>query len=236
MKVLVLGDACIDEYRYGNITRVNPESTATLLSYARSEERLGMAHNVAENLIAFGLEVEIQVPTEVSRKIRYIDQRTRHHLLRVDIDCVCKPYEIESTYDFDAIVISDYNKGFLNSETIIKIRERFNGPIYMDTKKTDLAKFQGIFLKINELEYNSAVSLPSNDYTIVTYGSSGCKYMYKMYPCDKIEIVDVCGAGDVFLAAMVAKHLETGDMEIALPFANKKAALSCQSLGTVCVS
>ena len=106
MKVLFLGDACIDEYRYGNITRVNPESTATLLSYARSEERLGMAHNVAENLIAFGLEVEIQVPTEVSRKIRYIDQRTRHHLLRVDIDCVCKPYEIESTYDFDAIIIS----------------------------------------------------------------------------------------------------------------------------------
>jgi hypothetical protein len=35
---------------------------------------------------------------------------------------------------------------------------------------------------------------------------------------------------------MVVKHLETDDMDIALDFANEKAALSCQSLGTVCVS
>ena len=235
MKVLVLGDACIDEYRYGNITRVNPESAAPLLSYVSSEERLGMAHNVAENLIAFGLEVEIRVPTEVSRKIRYIDQRTRDHLLRVDIDCVCKPYELEASYDYDAIVISDYNKGFITAETVIAIRERFHGPMYMDTKKTDLAKFEGIYLKINELEYNSAVSLPSEEYTIVTYGSKGCRYMGELYPTDKIEIVDVCGAGDVFLAALVSKHLET-DINIALPFANTKASMSCQTLGTVCVS
>jgi sugar/nucleoside kinase (ribokinase family) len=60
--------------------------------------------------------------------------------------------------------------------------------------------------------------------------------MDNIYPVKAIEVVDVCGAGDVFLAAMVVKHLETGDMNIALPFANDKAALSCQSLGTVCVS
>ncbi len=43
MRVLVIGDACIDEYRYGEIRRVNPESTAPLLTFERSEERLGMA-------------------------------------------------------------------------------------------------------------------------------------------------------------------------------------------------
>ena len=46
----------------------------------------------------------------------------------------------------------------------------------------------------------------------------------------------VCGAGDVFLAAMVVKHLQTNDMGRALHFANEKATLSCQSLGTVCIS
>jgi sugar/nucleoside kinase (ribokinase family) len=60
--------------------------------------------------------------------------------------------------------------------------------------------------------------------------------MDNMYRAKPIEVVDVCGAGDVFLAAMVFKHLETGDMGIALPFANEKAAISCQSIGAVCVS
>jgi hypothetical protein len=35
---------------------------------------------------------------------------------------------------------------------------------------------------------------------------------------------------------MVYKHIQTGDMDIALPFANEKAAISCQSIGAVCVS
>ena len=236
MKVLVIGDACIDEYRYGNITRVNPESTATLLSYISSEERLGMTHNVAANLLSLGLSVDITVPKEVSRKIRYIDSRTRDHLLRVDIDNKCDAYQLETSYDYDAIVISDYNKGFITDENVIELRKRFNGLMYMDTKKIDLQKFEGIFLKINELEFSRAISLPSKEYIIVTYGSKGCQYMGETYPIDKTEIVDVCGAGDVFLAALVSKHLETKNIKMALPFANKKAALSCQSLGTVCIS
>jgi bifunctional ADP-heptose synthase (sugar kinase/adenylyltransferase) len=40
MRILVIGDACIDEYRFGDITRVNPESTAPLLTYHTTEERL----------------------------------------------------------------------------------------------------------------------------------------------------------------------------------------------------
>jgi sugar/nucleoside kinase (ribokinase family) len=60
--------------------------------------------------------------------------------------------------------------------------------------------------------------------------------MDKVYSAKPIEVVDVCGAGDVFLAAMVVKHLQTNDMDMALRFANEKAALSCQSLGTVCIS
>jgi sugar/nucleoside kinase (ribokinase family) len=49
-------------------------------------------------------------------------------------------------------------------------------------------------------------------------------------------VVDVCGAGDVFLAALVAKHLDTDDVDAAIRFANEKAAKSCTYMGTVCVS
>ena len=236
MNILVIGDSCIDEYRYGDITRVNPEATVPLLSYETSEERFGMAQNVYQNLIGLGMNAEFHGPEVLSRKIRYIDRRTGNHLLRVDMDVISIPYVPKQTYEYDAIVISDYNKGFITGEVISEIRNRFSGPIYMDTKKTNLSKFKDIYIKINQRELYESTSMPERDKLIVTYGARGCGYMDNMYSGKVIEVVDVCGAGDVFLAAMVVKHLETGDMNIALPFANDKAALSCQSLGTVCVS
>jgi len=236
MRILVIGDACIDEYRYGEIRRVNPESTAPLLNFEKGEEKMGMAFNVAQNLKALGADVTLSVGEEISRKIRYIDRRTGEHLLRVDHDVQAKPCLVGSKYFFDAIVISDYNKGFVTDETIWKLRQKFRGPIYMDTKKQNLADFPGVYIKINQRELYESTSLPEPDKLIVTYGAKGCGYKESLYPAKVIEVVDVCGAGDVFLAAMVFKHMETGNMDIALPFANEKAAISCQSIGAVCVS
>ena len=237
MRILVIGDACIDEYRYGEIRRVNPESTAPLLNFENSEEKMGMAFNVAQNLKAFGADVTLCVSEQLSRKIRYIDRRTGEHLLRVDQDVEAQPYDFSVPLeDFDAIVISDYNKGFVWNETIKELRRRFKGAIYLDTKKRNLADFPDIYIKINERELFESTSLAEPEHLIVTYGAKGCGYRDKVYPAKPIEVVDVCGAGDVFLAAMVVKHLETGDMGIALPFANEKAAISCQRLGAVCVS
>jgi D-beta-D-heptose 7-phosphate kinase/D-beta-D-heptose 1-phosphate adenosyltransferase len=234
MRVLVIGDACIDEYRYGVINRVNPESTAPLLNFVKIDERLGMAYNVCDNLRSFGVEVDLVVPTEISRKVRYIDMRTGDHLLRVDEDVICESYAPQEVYDYDAIVISDYNKGFITTEAVKSIRSAFKGQMYMDTKKTDLVKFNGIMLKINELEYHNAQTL--NDNYVVTRSAKGCIYSGVEYPVQPIEVVDVCGAGDVFLAAMVAEHLRTDNMSLALKYANNKAAESCTKLGTVCVS
>jgi D-beta-D-heptose 7-phosphate kinase/D-beta-D-heptose 1-phosphate adenosyltransferase len=195
-----------------------------------------MAFNVAKNLRSFGAVVELLVPTEMSRKIRYIDRRTGEHLLRVDHDVQAQSCLVGSKYMFDAIVISDYDKGFVTNEVIQKLRKRFKGPIYMDTKKRNLADFPDIYIKINERELFESTSLPKPEHLIVTYGAKGCGYKDTLYPAKVIEVVDVCGAGDVFLAAMVYKHMETGDMSVALPFANEKAAISCQSIGAVCVS
>ena len=237
MEVLVIGDACIDEYRYGEIRRVNPESSAPLLNFNESEEKMGMAFNVAQNLRSFGASVDLFVGEKLSRKIRYIDRRTGEHLLRVDQDVEVKAFEVNMDFHgIDAIVISDYDKGFVSDETILKLRQQFKGPMYMDTKKRNLVDFPGIYIKINERELFESTSLPAHDKLIVTYGAKGCGYMDKMYQAKKIEVVDVCGAGDVFMAAMVVKHLEVGDMSVALSFANEKAAISCQSIGAVCVS
>ncbi len=236
MNVLVIGDGCIDEYRYGSIRRVNPESTAPLLTFDQSIEKLGMAYNVAANLKFFGVNTNIEVPVNLSRKIRYVDKRTQGHLLRVDHDVRAEPYKVQSHYAYDAVVISDYNKGFITDNVIHQLRNVYHGPIYMDTKKTNLKDFKGIFIKINEKEMQESLSLPEKNMLIITYGSKGAVYLDKLYPVPLTEVVDVCGAGDVFLAALVAKHLETSNMETAIKFANEKAAKSCTFMGTVCVS
>jgi len=235
MRVLVIGDACIDEYRYGEIRRVNPESSAPLLTFVRTEERLGMAYNVAANLKSFGITALLRVPSQMSRKIRYVDLRTQDHLLRVDHDVEPEPYMVEA-YDYDAIVISDYDKGFVTDEAIHAIRAAFKGPIYMDTKKPNLGDFPSIYIKINERELFESTSLPDPEMLIVTYGAKGAGHLKQLHRAPATEVVDVCGAGDVFLAALVAKHLETQDMDTAIQFANEKAAKSCTYMGTVCVS
>lgn len=236
MNVIVIGDGCVDEYRYGNIRRVNPESTAPLLSFDHKVEKLGMSFNVAANLNSFGVSTTINVPTVLSRKIRYVDSRTQGHLLRVDHDAIAEPYKVESKYDCDAIVISDYNKGFITDSVIHEISKVYDGPIYMDTKKKNLKDFSNIFIKINEREMLEASSLPRPEMLIVTHGSKGAKYMGKFYPVPYTEVVDVCGAGDVFLAALVSNHLKTANIINAIEFANIKASKSCSFMGTVCVS
>lgn len=54
--VVVIGDIMLDQYHFGQVTRLNPESPNPLLEITRTENRLGGASNVAANLAAMGCE------------------------------------------------------------------------------------------------------------------------------------------------------------------------------------
>lgn len=224
--ILLIGDSCIDEYYYGSCDRLNPEAPVPVLNVIRHESKLGMAANVKDNLESFGCNVNFISGDKVSVKKRYIDERSKQHIVRVDEDRISDAVDL-SKYIFNqynAIVISDYNKGAVSYDTITELRAKFNGPIFIDSKKPDLAKFEGCFVKINELEHKSKISRCSN--LIVTMGNRGALYKNVLYPCAKTEVVDVCGAGDTFLAALVAAYLRTLDMKAAINFANRAAAIS----------
>ena len=47
----------------------------------------------------------------------------------------------------------------------------------------------------------------------------------------KVEVSDVCGAGDTFLAALTYKYLETQDMNQAITFAIKASSITVQHVG-----
>jgi D-beta-D-heptose 7-phosphate kinase/D-beta-D-heptose 1-phosphate adenosyltransferase len=233
-KVLLIGDSCIDNYVYGEVTRLNPEAPVPILNYKRTETKKGMAWNVFNNLNAFGVEVVLMTNSEIITKTRYIEEKSNHQILRLDDELECTPLSFNfSTDGYDAIVISDYNKGFITSDFLFKITSNPTCPIFIDTKKT-IVPDRNCFIKINDIEYSLLQGKYSN--LIITRGSSGAEYKGILYPGEKVNVYDVVGAGDTFLAALTFGYLKYKSIEKALPLANKCAAISVSNPGTYVLS
>ena len=190
-----------------------------------------MAANVLDNLQKLGCDVVYVHGNKTSVKTRIIDSKSKQHLLRIDEDQRSRPVEIDwDLYrDYDAVVISDYNKGSVEYETVENIRNNFSGPIFVDTKKSDLARFEGCFVKINQIEYEAAKTFPTE--LIVTLGRDGVQYKEHHISTPQVEAFDVCGAGDSFLAALCYQYVNTQDILTAIEFATKAASVTIQHVG-----
>ena len=227
-EILLLGDNCVDIYQYGYVDRISPEAPVPVFRLDKEESRPGMAGNVRANLIQLGCNVNF-VHGKTSTKTRLIDIRSKQHIVRIDNDVLSEPINLLTTYLYDAIVISDYNKGTISLDLIQEIRQDFDGPIFVDTKKTDLKELQDCIVKINALEYSLLKSECEN--LIVTLGSEGVRYKDEIFSAVPIEVVDTCGAGDTFLAALCYGFLTSNNMIEAIKFANKAAAITVQHSG-----
>lgn len=231
-KVLLVGDYCTDEYIIGTCDRLSPEAPVPVIRIVESYTGPGMAGNVKANLDMLGTDVDFVTAEAVITKTRYIDQRSRQHLLRVDLEPKISKWDRKIPQDltnYDCLIISDYNKGFLSYEDIEYLIQNYKGPIFIDSKKPDLSRFNGAFIKINELENRNKTS--SNSNMIVTLGSRGAMYGNKIFPTKSVEVVDVCGCGDTFLAALSYQYLMTKSINEAIIFANKASSITVQKEG-----
>ena len=233
LKILLIGDACVDTYVYGTVDRISPEAPVPVFEPTYEIVKDGMAGNVAKNLEALGCAVNF-LHGKTSKKKRIIDQRSKQQLLRIDNDDLSDPITIDSELPniYDAIVISDYNKGAVSYELVEDLRSRFKGPIFIDTKKTDLARFNGCYVKINELEKKRATSLPDNKWLIVTHGSNGAVWNGCVFPAEIAgDVTDVTGAGDTFLSAFAYEFLIQEYVQAAVKFAIKASGITVQHVG-----
>jgi len=231
LKILLIGDSCVDEYIYGNCTRLNPEAPVPVLDYTRTEKKPGMAANVCENLRAFDIDVDFITNDEEIIKTRYIDEKYNHQILRVDKHQALSPLKADISFaGYDAVVISDYNKGFISAERLFDIVKKAGCPVFIDTKKKVLPDKPNCYIKVNEPEYAALSNPPDN--VIATLGEKGAMFRNKIYPTEKVTVFDVVGAGDTFLAALAYFYLLTGSVEKAIPFANKASAIVVQHTGT----
>jgi D-beta-D-heptose 7-phosphate kinase/D-beta-D-heptose 1-phosphate adenosyltransferase len=228
-KILLIGDNCIDVYQYGSVDRISPEAPVPVFKFSHEESRPGMAGNVYNNLVALGCNV-YAVYGETSTKTRLIDTRSKQQIVRIDNDVHSSSAVITYKLDnYDAIVISDYNKGTVSYELIESLRKDYRGPIFVDTKKTDLARLEGCIVKINSLEFSQIKTRCSN--MIVTLGAAGADWDNEIFLAPKVEVSDVCGAGDTFLAALAYWYIHSKDMEQSVKFAIKSSAVTVQHLG-----
>lgn len=230
-RILLIGDDCEDVYQYGTIDRLSPEAPVPVFKFSHEERKPGMAGNVLRNLEALGCEVNY-LHGETSVKTRIVDIRSKQHIVRIDNDIASDPLTFETAIPkvYDAIVISDYNKGTISYD-IIEEAIATKMPVFVDTKKTDLERMQGAWVKINELEYSKIKSECSG--LIVTRGSKGADAVHHEYSskAPRVEVVDVTGAGDTFLAALTYNFLHTKDIKRAMDFANLSAAVTVQHVG-----
>jgi bifunctional ADP-heptose synthase (sugar kinase/adenylyltransferase) len=229
-KILLLGDDCLDIYQYGRVDRISPEAPVPVFLMGVRTECPGMVSNVEQNLKNIGCSVEM-IHGYTSTKTRFLDERSNQQIIRIDNDIVSIPLTIENIPEgeFDAIVISDYNKGTISYGLVETLRSKYTCPIFIDSKKTNLNRFEGCIVKINSREYNDAIT--SCKELIVTCGAKGAIYKGREFPARKVDVVDVTGAGDTFLAALTYMYLMTNDMYKSIEFAIRASEITVKHLG-----
>jgi D-beta-D-heptose 7-phosphate kinase/D-beta-D-heptose 1-phosphate adenosyltransferase len=111
--VLCIGDLMLDDFVYGEVSRISPEAPAPVVAVSRSEIAIGGAGNVARNLVSLGarcifvgvigedeagrtlmsaLKAEPMVEAHLvidpsrptTRKVRFVSEHYSTHLLRAD--------------------------------------------------------------------------------------------------------------------------------------------------------
>lgn len=230
-RILLVGDDCVDVYQYGTVDRISPEAPVPVFKFSHEERKPGMAGNVACNLRALGCEVHY-LHGDTSTKTRLVDIRSKQQIVRIDNDIISTPMSFETGIPeiYDAIVVSDYAKGTITYELIEELIAT-EIPVFIDTKKTDLERMQGAWVKINELEYSKIKSECTG--LIVTMGGKGATVPHHnlSFTAPYVEVADVTGAGDTFLAALVSEYLTQRDIAKSIPYAIRAASVTVQHFG-----
>lgn len=242
MKVLVIGDIIIDKYIYGSSTRLSPEAPVPVVSYQREVETVGGAGLVYENLKSLGVDVKlIDFFDKASVKTRVICDG--HYITRIDDDYIADgsaflTYILSQDFsDYEYVILSDYNKGTLDeSLEIIEHLNTFGCKVIVDPKE-HANHYKGAWLvKPNYKEFSDFGFTNWQDNIITTNAGDNVvasidNVVYDI-PVEAVEVNDVTGAGDCFLAAFVYGLTKEYTYEKCLQLAVKGSTKAVTHVGT----
>jgi D-beta-D-heptose 7-phosphate kinase/D-beta-D-heptose 1-phosphate adenosyltransferase len=252
MKILVIGDYIEDRYVFGTATRLCPEAPVpVIVPNTWAEAMPGGAGLVTEQLRELTARGVLARYGSFSTKQRIMAGDTL--ICRIDEDAKKDnwTHPIEPSLEYaDAIVVSDYGKGAV-SEGLARQLVATGKPLFVDAKH-HWHWFEGPNVTIvpNHVEATPVpLKHPINSHhvkqceygrVVSKWGKDGCRlndseHKDLILPATVTEVVDICGAGDVFMSAFVyawSIQLPTVD---CLLFANILAGESCKHRGTYVV-
>lgn len=239
MKILVIGDYISDVYTFGTATRLCPEAPVPVIVPEATRNSSGGGGLVADQLSALGANVT-WVWGSFSEKHRYF--AGNHLICRVDKDSFDKinlsqTDLLENIADVDAFVVSDYGKGAMNWELARQIVET-GKPCFVDSKRNPMYYGPNTTIFPNEREAGGHQEpIPNKQFFNIVrkLGALGCKMGDLELPATVSEVVDVTGAGDIFMASFVYAWSLQLPAEDCLRFANEMAGESCRHRGTYVV-
>ena len=227
--------------------------------------------HLAENgMHTDGIIAEKNRPTIV--KTRYATKGQQ--LLRVDNEvtgCILEETQIQiidfiraHAQELDAIVLSDYKKGVLESRNfvaeVIRICNESNILVSIDSKSRNIEVFRNAdFVKPNNLELEEAVGIKITDEDslneagkvylyksgakclIVTRGAEGISVFLpdqkrKDFASKAVQVFDVTGAGDTVISTITLGMVSGLAIEEAVRLANYAASVVISKVGTAPVT
>ncbi len=242
MKVLVFGDVIIDKYVYGTSSRISPEAPVPVITYIEEKETLGGAGLVYENLKNLNVDVKLfEIDQPRSVKTRIICDG--HYITRIDDDkpasgmAVLKKVQSTDFSQYDYVVLSDYNKGVLDeAKDIIKHINTFGCKIIVDPKENAWFYENAWLVKPNYNEFHDlgfdewqGNIITTNAGEEVIANIDGVNYEVEV---DAVEVADVTGAGDCFLAGFVYALTKGYSYKRCLEIATKGSTESVKHSGT----
>ena len=261
MTIAIIGDVIDDEYWHGKSHRLSPEAPVPVISDVVKSHRLGGAGNVYQNLCNLTDDIFLyEAKSERPHKLRiYVDN---YLITRVDTENY-EPINVDLSLlpeNTGFCILSDYNKGMLHdSLTIIEKLNKKNIFTIVDPKKkfdryrncwllkTNKKEFEEeVNARFNEVDIEQSlehISLKYNIPNIIVTTGGGPLFYYnatenkvREYETKVSNVIDVTGAGDVFIAVLTYLVSQGQKLEEAIDVANKAATLSVSKLGTYAIT
>lgn len=239
-EVLFIGDSCIDINHFGHTKIQSPESKKiNIFTQISSSTNLGMVFNTYNNFNniskynKFDFHGAILTNDKINAPIkhRFYDE-SGNMIFRYDENDRIEYGKFKKSSLFfnntTFVVVSDYDKGFLNYDDLKFIAEFCNDnniPCLIDTKKIltkDFNKFT--FIKLNQVEFNKNKRIIDEleliDKIICTMADKGCNCKNINYPVpyEQPKFIYPEGCGDTFVAGFVCNYLNTRNTVEAIKF------------------
>jgi D-beta-D-heptose 7-phosphate kinase/D-beta-D-heptose 1-phosphate adenosyltransferase len=165
-------------------------------------------------------------------------------------------------YKIDCVLFSDYNKGFITNNiatNIIKICNEYNINTFVDPKATYEKYSNCTLIKPNKSEAEKIFNININTlglentheyinnitnckWSLITLAENGLSLYNNIHmhvhvkPFEKLEVVDVTGAGDVVLSLISYLWNQISDKELLLQIINELARISVMHKGTYVIT